>query len=120
MVTVIKDLTYEDRLRALKLPSLTYRRRRGDMIQMYKLMNGLIRVEIKSLVQPTTDSRTRGHHQKVRKNRATKLARVNCFSQRVANEWNSLPKEVINAPSMNTFKNRLDAYWDGTQYDMPF
>jgi hypothetical protein len=50
LVTAIKDLTYENRLRALKLPSLVYPRRRGDMIQMYKLMNGLIRVEILSLL----------------------------------------------------------------------
>ena len=120
LVTSIKDLAYEDRLRALKLPSLVYRRRRGDMIQMYKLMNGLIRVEIKSLVQPTTEFRTRGHHQKVQKNRANKFARANCFSQRVANNWNSLPKEVISAPSLNTFKNRLDAYWEGSQYETPF
>ena len=40
LVTQYKDLPYEDRPRALNLPSLTHRRRRGDMIFTYKLMTG--------------------------------------------------------------------------------
>ena len=34
---------YEERLKELKLPSMEYRRKRGDMIQCYKIMNGLVR-----------------------------------------------------------------------------
>ena len=34
----LKDIPYEDRLRRLKLPALVYRRRRGDMIQTYKIL----------------------------------------------------------------------------------
>ena len=26
--------------------------------------------------------------------------------------WNSLPNDLVNAPSMNSFKNRLDTFWD--------
>ena len=36
----LSDLSYEDRLRRLKLPSLSYRRSRGDMIEVYKIMSG--------------------------------------------------------------------------------
>ena len=32
----LRDISYEDRLRSLKLTSLAYSCRRGDMIQMYK------------------------------------------------------------------------------------
>jgi len=38
--------------------------------------------------------------------------RQNFFSLRVINEWNKLPQEVVEAPSTNTFKNRLDKYWN--------
>ena len=31
------DLSYEERLQALKLPSLCYRRVRGDMIEVFKI-----------------------------------------------------------------------------------
>jgi len=36
----IKHLSYEDRLRNLKLPTLNYRRIRGDMIELYKIITG--------------------------------------------------------------------------------
>ena len=45
MIYSIKNLPYEQRLRTLKLPSLIYRRRRGDMIQMFKTMEGLVRID---------------------------------------------------------------------------
>ena len=32
------------------------------------------------------------------------------FSCRTVNIWNSLPSEVVNAPSLNSFKNRLDIF----------
>ena len=34
----IKHLTYEERLRYLDVPTLVYRRARGDMIEMYKIV----------------------------------------------------------------------------------
>jgi hypothetical protein len=39
MLPDMKDLTYEERLRKLKLPSLRYRRLRGDMIETFKIVN---------------------------------------------------------------------------------
>jgi len=35
-----KDLSYDDRLHRLKLPTLNYRRIRGDMIELYKIITG--------------------------------------------------------------------------------
>ena len=26
--------------------------------------------------------------------------------------WNELPEEVVNATTINTFKNKLDKYWN--------
>ena len=37
MVPEIKDLEYEERLKRMDLPSLRYRRARGDMIDTYKI-----------------------------------------------------------------------------------
>ena len=36
LAPALKDLSYEDKLRSLDLPSLNYRRARGDVIQIYK------------------------------------------------------------------------------------
>ena len=39
LVPEMKNLNYEERLRKLKLSTLGYRRVRGDMIEMYKIIN---------------------------------------------------------------------------------
>ena len=41
LVSNIRDLSYIEQLRTLKLPSLSYRRFRGDMIEVFKLLNKL-------------------------------------------------------------------------------
>jgi len=38
----VKKLHYEERLRRLKLPTLKYRRIRGDMIELYKIFAGIM------------------------------------------------------------------------------
>ena len=45
LVPELKNLEYGDRLRALTLPSLHYRRARGDMIETYKYLHGIYKVD---------------------------------------------------------------------------
>ena len=40
-----KKKTYEDRLKIMRLTTLVKRKKRGDLIQFYKILNGLDRVE---------------------------------------------------------------------------
>ena len=47
---------------------------------------------------------------KLPKQRASIDVRKFFFSQRVVNEWNLLPQEVVDATSVNQFKNRLDTF----------
>ena len=37
----LKNLSYSERLKILKLPTLKYRRMRGDVIEMYKIVHGI-------------------------------------------------------------------------------
>ena len=41
LVLWVKKLHYEDRLRQLQLPTLKYRRIRGDMIELCKIFAGI-------------------------------------------------------------------------------
>ena len=37
--------------------------------------------------------------------------RKHSFCNRAVNVWNSLPDVVVEASTVNIFKNRLDSYW---------
>ena len=45
LVPGFSHLTYEERLRRMDLPTLTYRRHRGDMIEVFKYLNGVYSVD---------------------------------------------------------------------------
>ena len=53
---------------------------------------------------------TRGHPLKIYKQHATKLPRINTFSNRIINDWNELTSEIVTATSTNSFKNKLDKH----------
>ena len=113
----IKDLSYTDRLIALGLPSLYYRRARGDVIEMYKHTHGKYTV-VADYIKMDTDPRSRGHKYKLKKQRATKTIRQQYFSNRVTNTWNMLPADVVDAPSFNSFKARIDKHWRKYKYSL--
>jgi len=50
---------------------------------------------------------TRGHSLKISKHSCTKDIRKYCFSNKVINRWNSLPDHIVQASSINVFKNGL-------------
>ena len=116
IIPELKDKPYEERLRELELPSLVYRRMRGDMILMFKVMNGAVRIDRSLLFTQQTLQLTRGHPQKVFKHHASKLPRINSFSQRATSDWNSLSRHVVESPSVNYFKERLDKHWQRIIY----
>ena len=72
----------------------------------------------KGLLKINRNSSTRGLHLKLEKQRFRLQIRRHSFPIKVVNPWNSLPKHVVLAPTLNTFKNRLDRYWWCFQYNL--
>ena len=72
MLPTMRDLRYEDRLRKLKLPNLRFRRLRGDMIEVYKLLTGLYDTGVTNglLEMHNTTKTIRGHSMKLMKLRS--------------------------------------------------
>ena len=115
VIPELRDRDYEDRLRALKLPSLYYRRARGDMIEAYKFTHSIYKTEQEPL-QRESNTTTRGHSHKLKKECCKTRTRANFFRHRITNRWNNLWEDVVTAPSLNSFKSRLDHQWCTYKY----
>ena len=115
----LRHLPYQHRLKALKLPSLYYRRRRGDMIAVYQVLHGGLDIDPLNFFDRTHARDTRGHPWRLAKPRANTRVRRNAFAVRVVNDWNSLPAAVVNSETVNQFKNRLDAHWAHLTHAIP-
>jgi hypothetical protein len=115
----LSKLSYEDRLKKLHLPTLAFRRIREVMIECFKIIRGIYDKDVTNFMTPRLDvaERTspRAHCYQLYLAPVKKLSRKNFFSIRVMNKWNSLPREVVEAPSINAFKNRLDRHWSNQE-----
>ena len=100
-------MSYCSCLRVLKLPSMRYRHRRGDMIEVYKFMTGVYSTDANVIFGKNT-RQSRGHELKLVKKRARLDTRKHSFGYRTIDDWNSLPANVVNSSNINTFKNGLD------------
>ena len=109
LIPSIRHKNYFRRMADLNLFSLCYRRLRGQLIQVFKMLNGLINVDYTKMFTLHRNN-TRGNGIKlVGKRCQTALCR-NFFSNKIVSEWNNLPHEVLTSTSLGMFKKRLDIW----------
>jgi hypothetical protein len=108
----LHHLPYPERLLHLRLPTLKLRLLRGDAILVYQILNHLLDINPDDYFcfHPTS---TRGHSLKLKGSISKLNIRHHFITERAVTNWNSLPEEVVNAPSLNTFKARLDRHLAG-------
>ena len=110
-----RHLSYEKRIKKLGLTTLEQRRHRGDFIQCFKIIHGLDKVNW------CTENKIQGNCKKDLNSRRHNLQLTrelvqNCESRhfflmnRIATPWNNLPVKIVNAKSVNCFKNALDKH----------
>ena len=114
LVDGLSNLDYPERLKRINLPTLAYRRRRGDMIEVFKHFNSYDRSTLSPSFKPR-ERPSRQHkfqlHQPPSKDGVRGVQR-NSFYHRVAPTWNNLPKNVAEAKTIDGFKNALDKLWE--------
>ena len=114
LVSSLRNLPYEDQLRRFNLPTLEEGRRRGDLIETFKILKH-DQVDPKNFFfrmreDATGRENTRGHHLKIFKQRRNTVQRRKFFSHkpRVVDTWNDLPREVIEATSSTVMVLKVD------------
>lgn len=118
LVPKLANMGYNQRLRELKLPTLSYRRQRADAIQIYKIVNRLdvINLEYSCPIckqKPLEISRaenTRGHSLKFQIQQ-TRTPRCHFLTARALQNWNGLSDYTITRKNVNLFKSGIEKDW---------
>ena len=107
MIEGLEGLSYLGRLGVLGLTTLETRFLRADLLEVYKIFNGLDSLNAERFFVREVGM-TRGHSYKLYKRRVRLDVGKYGFGSRVCNEWNLLTEDVVTAGSLNTFKAKLD------------
>jgi len=108
MIRGLEHRSYEDRLRELGLFGLERRRLRGHFIAAFQCLKGAYRKDGDNLFSKACCDRTRSNGFKLREGRPRLGMRKKFFTRRVVKHCHGLPREVVDAPSLETFKARLN------------
>ena len=106
MIDEVGLLPYSERLGVLKLTTLIERRKRGDLIEIFKSkkglsnINGVLRFGLSGL---NIISKSNGSAK-------LKTFKRNFINERVKSFWNQLPSAVKNSLSLNCFKSGLEDF----------
>jgi len=87
----LKNLPYSKRLKICKIPTLHYRRIRGDMIETYKIVSEKYQPDVAPTLYKSSVRVTRGNDMRLEKSRVKYDLQKFSFSNRVVNIWTSLP-----------------------------
>jgi len=105
----LEHLSYEESLRALGLFSLEKRRLWRDLIAVFQYLKGAYKKAGDKLFSKACCDSTKSNVFKLKEGRFRLDIRQKFFTMRVLKPWKRLPREVVDAPSLERFKVRLDS-----------
>ena len=113
MVEGLASMTSGERLRELGMCSLQQRRARGNMIAEFNYVKGNHVEEGANLCAAALETRTRSNGFKLRERRFHLNSRKHFLTVRAVCRWNKLPPKVVESPSLEVFRRRLDEHLSG-------
>ena len=103
-----RRMNYETRLKSIQLPTLEYRRHRGDIIQYYKIHKNLNKVNWYTKQNISSHEYPTRHHNTITREINKSNIRFNFFKNRIVDQWNKIPSAIREAENTNAFKNNYD------------
>ena len=112
MINKVQKMSYEERLRKLKLPMLKYRRLRGDMIETFKLVHGIYDQSASLKLNFSAALCTHGNGYKIDKKHLHYDVSKYFFRNRIISVWNNLPEaeDMVTIGYVNSFRHSLDKF----------
>jgi hypothetical protein len=116
-VTGLKGVSYTEKCKELGLSTLENRRCEQDMIQTYKILNNIGRIQADRFFtrigdRATVRTRMAAGYDNLTLPRARTEIRRNSFSVRIVQSWNSLPDLIKSAGTLLAFKNGIRNYME--------
>jgi len=105
----LQHLTYCQRLARLQLESLELRRLRLDLVFTYKLVFGLIDVDLSDFFRLRRDDRNCSHRYKLFLPGCRSSIRQHFLSYRAVHTWNNLPANSTDFSNLHSFKRGLNS-----------
>jgi hypothetical protein len=109
---VLRHLTYQERLRKLKLPTLKWRRTYLDLLRTYQIVHGdqQYRNELIKFSSEVTTPNLRRHRLTIYKANCNTNMYQNHLVNKATDLWNSLPHELLDISQYSSFKSKLKEY----------
>ena len=123
LVHGLRGATYKEKCRELDLDLLSVRTERADLIQVYKIMNGLDKVDEEKIFKrmPSTENghrvtRHTSDQMNLQQERSRLDIRKNGFAVRVVQPWNNLSREIKRVPKLSQFKTMIKKMCPGDRW----
>ena len=107
MIPEIRHLNYKQHLKKLNLTTLEMRRFRGDLIESFKIIREIEKIDKHLLLTFSSIDHTRGYNYKLFKTPARLNIRKFSFTHRIVDTWNKLSYNAVNCNTVNQFKSFL-------------
>ena len=109
MVSGLRGTTYNEKLSELDLLSLEERRLVADLVQVFKSIHHIDKIDYRDWFElvgqnPNINTRATSHPLNIRPQRVRLDVYKNFYSQRVVPYWNSLPSDLKDKNTINSFR----------------